>query len=77
MARAFADAAVDDRFFLWADAAIFEIDFRQLGRGFEGAVVVCGRFPRDALRARDVAAAQNAFLRILGHVRDLAFEFAG
>ena len=42
----------------------------------ERAVVICRRFPRHALRAGNMAAAQDAFLRILGHVRDFAAVLA-
>ena len=53
------------------------VDFIQLLARLEGAVVVDRGFPRHALGARHVAAAQDAFLRILGHMRDLAAELAG
>ena len=45
--------------------------------GFESAVVISRRFPRDALCPGNMATADRALLRILTHMRYLAFEFAG
>src|SRR4030095_15335507 len=76
VAGAFADPAINDRVCAGFYTALIEINFGQLICGFKRGVIICGRFPRHALCARNMTAPQHAFLRILGHVRDLAFVFA-
>ena len=76
MTGALADSAIDDCVFVGADAALLEIDLCQFRGWLERGVIVCGRLPRHTLCPGNMAAAQHAFLRILGHVRDLASVFA-
>src|SRR5437764_11685473 len=77
MARSLADPAIDDRVGVLLNAALIEVNFRQLGCGLKRGIIVRSRFPRHALCLGNVTATQNTLLRILRHVRDLAFVFSG
>src|SRR5262249_11467611 len=70
MAGALTDSAIDDCILLGADVALLEIDLCQFRGWLERGIIVGGRLPRHALRPGNMAAAEHAFLRILGHVRD-------
>src|SRR5205807_3746637 len=72
MAGAFADAAINDGVGLRTDAATLHVNLLQFGCWFEGAVIIHCSLPRHAFRARNMTAAEYAFLWILRHVRDLA-----
>src|SRR5207245_3047246 len=71
--RPLADPAVGDHVIVRAEPVLRLVDRPQLLRGPEGMRLGCHRPPpRNALRARDVPAAQRAFVRILRHVQPLA-----
>ena len=72
MAGSLADAAVDHHVVVGTQPGLAEVDGLQLDAGTEGGILGGGAGPRNALRARDVAAAQGAFLRVIGHVQQLA-----
>src|SRR5438309_6243963 len=75
MTGALADSAIDNCVFVGADAALLEIDLCQFRGWLERGIIVCRRLPWHTLRPGNMAAAQHAFLRILGHVRDLTPVF--
>src|SRR3954470_14763678 len=70
------DAAVNNRIHVRVHAGLLEIDFGQISCGLKGRVLVRGCLPRNALSPGDVSAAQDTFLRILGHVSHVAFELS-
>src|SRR6516162_4067359 len=74
---ALADSAVNDRVVVRLVAKIILINPFEFLTAFESAVVISRRFPRNALCPGNMAAADHALLRILSHMRYLAFEFAG
>ena len=74
---ALANAAIDDGLLIRADAALLKIDLRQFRGRFECGIIVGCSFPRHTLCPGNMAAAQHALLRILGHVRNLTAIFAG
>src|SRR6476659_7006935 len=76
MTGSLADSAIHDCVFVRADVALLEIDLSEFRGWLECGIIVCGRLPRHALCPGNMAAAEHAFLRILGHVRDLASVFA-
>jgi hypothetical protein len=73
VAAALADAAVGRDRLARIEALLLDVELPQLVDALERAVFrVDGLGPRHALGARDVAAAQRAFVRIVGHVQALA-----
>ena len=74
---ALADSAVNDRLAVRFVAETILVNLFELLTGFESAVVISRRFPRDALCPGNMATADHSLLRILRHMRYLAFEFAG
>src|SRR4030095_7490610 len=77
VAGAFADAAIDDGVGLRAYAATLQVNLLQLRGRFERTVVIHCCFPGHTLRPWNVTTAQDAFLWIFRHVRDLALVFTG
>ena len=77
VAGALADAAVGDDVVVGREALLGEVDGLELGARLERAVLGGRPRPRHAGRAGDVAAAQRAFLRVVGHVQQLAGVLAG
>src|SRR5436190_24387699 len=69
--RALADAAIGNHV-LVGGYALATIDFAQLVRALEGAVLAHSGCPGDVLRAGDVAAALRSLLWVVSHVDHLA-----
>src|SRR5690242_14953918 len=74
---ALADPAIHHGVGIWINAATLNVNFLELRRRFEGAIVLDRRFPRHTLGSWDMTSTQYTLLRILRHVRDLALVFAG
>src|SRR5688572_8144769 len=68
MTRPLTDAAIGHDLAGGPEPLLGLVDGTKLGRWLEGPVGVRSTSPWDALRTRDVSAAQHAFLRVLGHV---------
>src|SRR3954454_24374672 len=66
------DPAVGDDVVAGLEALLADVDGLELVAPLEGRVLRRGARPRDAARTGDVATAQGAFLRVLGHVGPLA-----
>src|SRR5438094_9738029 len=77
MTRPLADPAINHRVRVRFYATLIEINFGQLFCGLEGGVILGCGFPWHAFWPGNVTATQHTFLRVLRHVRDFAFVFAG
>src|SRR5438552_127375 len=76
MAAAFTDAAVSHNIISGLETLLTFIDGLEFGSRLEGSIfgVDCLR-PRHALGAGDVTTTESAFLRVIGHMSQLAAEF--
>src|SRR6266516_2261758 len=72
VAGALADPAVGDHVVTGIEPQLALVQRAQLLDGPEGAVVVGRPLPGDVARPRDVAPADRALLRVVGHVQQLA-----
>src|SRR6266568_830109 len=77
VAGALADAAVGDHVVTGVEAELALVQRAELVDALEGAVVVGRLLPGDIARPRDVATADRALLRVVGHVQQLARVLLG